>query len=581
MYAARCTRARTPFNPGLVRRGTDLNAAAFWGCHIILHRRWPAEAPHNVAVVSAAVMRRPQASARGNAASTVCGCGDRSSCCLTQPVPAHARLKLAVAGMLCFVLLLLAQMVWPVLMLDFPLSAARDALVLAAQAGGPSKPVAIGGARTAPALEAPPRGVTVVDEVTAAHLQALRLSMATLLGQRNHVLQAATDVVAARSTATVNEHAVTGVAATASAAAAAAAAAAGAIAGAAGAAVAGTVDDSSSVSGSKLRGGVVPERQPDRSPTAASGGFGDAHHQATRNSSSSVASSAGATTASAGLRRRPPPHVLFVVADDLGHDDLSTTQPLVHTPVLHALAAGGMYLQNYYSQSLCSPSRAALNTGRYPARFGMQTYVLLDEQAYGMDLDELTLPQRLQVWQADDSCRMNALHQLGLVVVVGWRPRLADACIPERDAVTRLTTRAQTPVLRQRSSCCPSSGCDGVTRLLAGWPPQQEEYHYRTHLLGKWHLGYHSWRHTPLFRGYHSFNGYYSGQGTYTTHMASQYYDYHIDTDVDRTASGVRGVTLLRHARTDARARLGWSLSCGGEHAAGELCGDHSHWIGS
>ena len=91
------------------------------------------------------------------------------------------------------------------------------------------------------------------------------------------------------------------------------------------------------------------------------------------------------------------PHILFILSDDLGNDDLSIHQPLLHMPVLHDLASRGLYLQNYYSQSLCSPSRAALNTGRYPARFGMQSFVLLDEQVYGMDLNETTLPQSLKV----------------------------------------------------------------------------------------------------------------------------------------------------------------------------------------
>ena len=98
-----------------------------------------------------------------------------------------------------------------------------------------------------------------------------------------------------------------------------------------------------------------------------------------------------------GTQRQKLPHILFVLADDLGNDDLSTTQQLLRTPVLHNLAQNGLYLQNYYTQSLCSPSRAAFNTGRYPARFGMQTYVLMDEQQYGMDLQERTLPQTLQV----------------------------------------------------------------------------------------------------------------------------------------------------------------------------------------
>ena len=91
------------------------------------------------------------------------------------------------------------------------------------------------------------------------------------------------------------------------------------------------------------------------------------------------------------------PHILFILADDLGHSDFGAIEPSIITPVLNSLVDNGVYLRNYYSQSLCSPSRAALHTGRYPARFDMQSYVLLDEQAYGMGLQERTLPQYLKV----------------------------------------------------------------------------------------------------------------------------------------------------------------------------------------
>ena len=48
------------------------------------------------------------------------------------------------------------------------------------------------------------------------------------------------------------------------------------------------------------------------------------------------------------------------------------TNPFVVAPNLMRLASRGLVLDTYYSQSVCSPARAALLTGYYPIRVGMQ-----------------------------------------------------------------------------------------------------------------------------------------------------------------------------------------------------------------
>lgn len=60
-----------------------------------------------------------------------------------------------------------------------------------------------------------------------------------------------------------------------------------------------------------------------------------------------------------------PPHVVFVLADDLGWNDVGFHGSVIRTPHLDALAAGGVVLDNYYVQPLCTPSRSQLLTGRY------------------------------------------------------------------------------------------------------------------------------------------------------------------------------------------------------------------------
>eukprot|EP00595_Chromulina_sp_UTEXLB2642_P001428 CAMPEP_0196762822 /NCGR_PEP_ID=MMETSP1095-20130614/2863_1 /TAXON_ID=96789 ORGANISM="Chromulina nebulosa, Strain UTEXLB2642" /NCGR_SAMPLE_ID=MMETSP1095 /ASSEMBLY_ACC=CAM_ASM_000446 /LENGTH=483 /DNA_ID=CAMNT_0042114725 /DNA_START=416 /DNA_END=1867 /DNA_ORIENTATION=- len=53
-------------------------------------------------------------------------------------------------------------------------------------------------------------------------------------------------------------------------------------------------------------------------------------------------------------------------------------------------------MKNYYAQEVCSPSRAALLTGRYPASVGMQYGLVGIDDAWGLSLDETLLPQVLK-----------------------------------------------------------------------------------------------------------------------------------------------------------------------------------------
>lgn len=66
------------------------------------------------------------------------------------------------------------------------------------------------------------------------------------------------------------------------------------------------------------------------------------------------------------------PNVLVILTDDLGYADLDINNPKAGspTPNLDALARAGTRFTRFYADSSCSPARAALLTGRYPARFG-------------------------------------------------------------------------------------------------------------------------------------------------------------------------------------------------------------------
>ena len=65
------------------------------------------------------------------------------------------------------------------------------------------------------------------------------------------------------------------------------------------------------------------------------------------------------------------PNILYIVADDLGYSDLGCYGGDIDTPVLDALAAGGVRLSQFYNTGRCCPSRASLLTGQYPHRVGL------------------------------------------------------------------------------------------------------------------------------------------------------------------------------------------------------------------
>lgn len=71
------------------------------------------------------------------------------------------------------------------------------------------------------------------------------------------------------------------------------------------------------------------------------------------------------------------PNIVFVFIDDMGYADPSCFgNPHVKTPHIDQLAADGLRLTNFYVNSpICSPSRVAVTTGQYPARWKIHSYL--------------------------------------------------------------------------------------------------------------------------------------------------------------------------------------------------------------
>lgn len=90
------------------------------------------------------------------------------------------------------------------------------------------------------------------------------------------------------------------------------------------------------------------------------------------------------------------PNIVYILADDLGWKDVGFHGAEIQTPHLDSLAKGGARLEQFYTQAMCTPSRAALMTGRYPNRYGLQTAVIPSAGTYGLPTDERTLAQSLK-----------------------------------------------------------------------------------------------------------------------------------------------------------------------------------------
>ena len=87
------------------------------------------------------------------------------------------------------------------------------------------------------------------------------------------------------------------------------------------------------------------------------------------------------------------PHIVLIVADDLGWNDVGFTGSgsNIRTPTLDALAKSGVVLHNYYVSPICTPTRNCLMSGRYPIHTGLQHSVILDSLPNGLPLNETVI----------------------------------------------------------------------------------------------------------------------------------------------------------------------------------------------
>lgn len=112
------------------------------------------------------------------------------------------------------------------------------------------------------------------------------------------------------------------------------------------------------------------------------------------------------TTAAPALLRATsqPPNIVFILADDLGYEDLSCYGSRIATPNLDQFAREGVIFRQFNMvSSVCSPSRAGILTGRYPVRTGVPG-VFSPTDNNGMNVCETTIAQMLKPAGYKTSC---------------------------------------------------------------------------------------------------------------------------------------------------------------------------------
>ncbi|MGK0185912.1 MAG: arylsulfatase A [Verrucomicrobiales bacterium] len=118
------------------------------------------------------------------------------------------------------------------------------------------------------------------------------------------------------------------------------------------------------------------------------------------------------------------PNFVVIMADDLGYGDIGCYgHPSIRTPHLDRMAKEGMRFTDFHSNgAVCSPTRAALMTGRYQQRTGVQGVITAaNHRETGMPLEELTFAEALQTvgyktgmygkWHLGYPATFNPTHQ--------------------------------------------------------------------------------------------------------------------------------------------------------------------------
>lgn len=181
------------------------------------------------------------------------------------------------------------------------------------------------------------------------------------------------------------------------------------------------------------------------------------------------------------------PNIIIIMADDLGQTDISLYgSTLVHTPNIDSIGLQGVtFSEGYTASPICSPSRAALLTGRYQQRFG-----------YEFQPHDIYLKNRLQYYGFKHFVDSDPWSPIYMSSV----PRMKD---------------------RKRQGLPPTEIT--LAELL-------KKHGYATAFIGKWHLGSADFA-LPCNRGFDYSYGFYNSHSLFAPEDASWIVNQHVEED--------------------------------------------------